>query len=130
MPYSRHFIPEARRFEITFEGEVPADEIVQNYMEMIHSDDWGEDVVRLVTVKSGADLSELTIELFQTRFVEILEETAAISGPPKKQAWVIENDVTMPIVKTWELMPEALELDRFKVFQTREEALAWLEKAS
>lgn len=126
MPFTREYVADERRFDIVFEGQVPADEIVQNYMEMIHSPEWGPDILRLITVKSGADVSELTIELFQSRFVELLEKTAEIAGPPKKQAWIIESDVTMPIIRTWELMPEALELDRFKVFHTREEAIAWL----
>jgi len=128
MPYSRQFDPVSRRFETRFYGEVPADEIVQNYMEMIESEAWGPDVTRLIIVEQGADLSDLTLELFETRFVKLLEDTAAIAGPPNKNAWVIESDVTMPIAKTWELMPQADELDVFRTFSTRQEAVEWLER--
>ncbi|WP_203292067.1 hypothetical protein [Maricaulis parjimensis] len=127
MPYTRSFDAQARRFETHFYGFVPVEEIIQNYMEMIESPEWGPDVVRLIIVKSGADLSELTIEVFRTTFVKLLEDTAEIAGPPNKNAWVIESDVNMPIVETWSLMPEAGELDVFGVFRTRAEALNWLE---
>lgn len=126
MPYERKFVPEAKRFETRFFGRVPADEIVQNYMEMIRSDQWSPGVVRLITVERGADLSDLTYEVFENRFIRLLEDTADIAGPPNKNAWVIESEVTMPIVQTWELMPEAQKLDVFGVFATREEALNWL----
>ena len=127
MPYERTFVSDAKRYETRFFGRVPADEIVQNYMEMIESDVWGPDVVRLITVDRGADLSDLTLEVFEKRFVKLLEDTADIAGPPNKNAWVIESDVTMPIVRTWELLPKASELDVFGVFKTREEALNWLD---
>lgn len=127
MPYTRSFDPEARRFETRFHGFVPVVEIIQNYMEMIQSPEWGPDVVRLIIVESGSDLSELTIEVFQTTFIKLLEDTAEIAGPPNKNAWVIESDVNMPIVETWSLMPRANELDVFGVFRTRAEALAWLD---
>ncbi|MEC9249198.1 MAG: hypothetical protein VX501_01005 [Pseudomonadota bacterium] len=126
MPYERVFVPGAKRFETRFFGRVPADEIVQNYMEMIQSDDWSPDVVRLITVERGADLSDLTYEVFENRFIKLLEDTAHIAGPPNKNAWIIESEVTMPIVQTWELMPAAQKLDVFGVFATRDEALDWL----
>ena len=72
MPYTRSFDAEARRFETRFSGVVPVEEIIRNYMEMIHSPEWGPDVVRLIIVESGADLSELTIDVFQTKFVKLL----------------------------------------------------------
>ena len=127
MPYTRSFDADARRFETRFYGVVPVDEIIRNYMEMIQAPEWGPDVVRLIIVESGADLSELTIEVFQTVFVKLLEDTAEIAGPPNKNAWVIESDTTVPIAETWALMPEAGKLDLFAVFRTRAEALAWLE---
>ncbi len=127
MPYTRSFDAEARRFETRFFGVVPVEEIIRNYMEMIESPEWGPDVVRLIIVESGADLSELTIEVFQTTFVKLLEDTAEIAGPPNKNAWVIESDTTVPIAETWALMPQANELDVFGVFRTRAEALDWLE---
>jgi len=126
MPYERVFVPEFKRFETRFFGRVPADEIVQNYMEMIQSEHWSPDVVRLITVANGADLSDLTYEVFTQRFLKILDETASIAGPPNKNAWVIECDVNMPIVQTWQLMPAAQERDLFGVFATRSEALDWL----
>ena len=128
MPYTRSFDAEARRFETRFSGAVPVEEIIRNYMEMIHSPEWGPDVVRLIIVESGADLSELTIDVFQTKFVKLLADTAEIAGPPNKNAWVIQSDTTVPIAETWALMPRASELDVFGVFRTRAEALAWLKR--
>jgi len=126
MPYERVFVPEAKRFETRFFGRVPVDEIVRNYMEMIQSDEWSSEVVRLIIVEQGADLSDLTYEVFENRFIKLLQDTAHIAGPPNKNAWVIELEGTMPIVQTWQLMPAAQELDVFGVFGTRCEALEWL----
>ena len=127
MPYTRTFNARARRFEAHFNGRVSADEIVQNYMEMIHSPEWAPDVVRLIVIEAGSDLSDITLDLFQNRFVQLLEDTAEIAGPPNKNAWVFESELTAPIGQLCELMPEAGELDVFRVFRTRKAALDWLE---
>jgi len=127
MPYTRTFNAQARRFEAHFNGKVTADEIVQNYMEMIQSPEWGPDVVRLIVIEAGSDLSDITLDLFQNRFVQLLEDTADIAGPPNKNAWVFESELTAAIGQLWELMPEAGELDVFRVFRTRKAALDWLE---
>jgi hypothetical protein len=127
MPYTRTFNAQARRFEAHFNGKVTADEIVQNYMEMIQSPEWGPDVVRLIVIEAGSDLSDITLDLFQNRFVQLLEDTADIAGPPNKNTWVFESELTAAIGQLWELMPEAGELDVFRVFRTRKAALDWLE---
>lgn len=127
MPFTRTFNAQARRFEAHFTGKVTADEIVQNYMEMIQSPEWGPDVVRLIVIEAGSDLSDITLDLFQNRFVQLLEDTAEIAGPPNKNAWVFESELTASIGQLWELMPQAGELDVFRVFRTRKAALDWLE---
>lgn len=51
MFYDCVFVFEVKCFEICFYGWVLADEIVQNYMEMIQFDDWLLDVVCLIIVE-------------------------------------------------------------------------------
>ena len=127
MPYDRLFNAEKKRFEVRFHGRVTVDEIIRNYMEMIRSRDWSPEVLRLIVVENGSDLSELTIDTFQNEFLQVLDETAEIAGPPNKNAWVFESELTSPIAKVWELMPAAQERDLFRVFSSAQDAIAWLE---
>lgn len=126
MPYRRTYHPSAKRFETVFHGLVSADEIERNYREIITSPDWGPDSTRLAVVKAGSDLSDLTLDVFETRFVPLLEEIFERTGGPGKNAWVIESDTAMPIIRVWEMMPQTEALDHLRAFRTRQEALSWL----
>ena len=130
MPYERHFDPEKRWFEAHFSGKVTVEEIIQNYMEMIRSPEWGPDVLRLIVVEDGSDLSDITLDVFQTRFLQVLDETKEIAGPPNKNAWVMESPFDTGIGKVWEMMPEAQKRDVFRIFRTRQAAVEWLEEGS
>lgn len=126
MPYTCTYNAEAGRFDNRYFGRVTGDEVVQQYLEMLHSKHWRQGTPRLTVVEQGADLSEITMEVFQEKFIPVIRDTASLHGPPSKIAWVFEDGMTKILGTLWQTVAEG-GVENFRAFDTREHALLWLE---
>ena len=130
MAYETTFKPAEDRFETVLSGLVLPPDILRLDNEIINSPYWRQGISRLVEVKPSADLSAFTFDVLTQELFPALQDRRREHDTKERIAWVVPSDFQRLVVQVWEVMPAARELENFRVFTTRPEALAWLSQTT
>ena len=127
MEFEAVFSPDADRVEISVSGEVGAADFVARTAEVMADPRWrgGMDVIiRFVT---GADLTDFTLENYRDRMAPVREAVHEKYGDAGRKAWVVEDDMTRPVIQMWELGFLKDADHQFRIFATMADARRWLD---
>jgi hypothetical protein len=121
----------ARQFwRVDFSIEVTIAEVIASDFEMLDDPGWADAPYMLNVVHPGTDLGSWTLENYMSLALPHVQATADRRGARHREAWVVADHLTSPIIRLWELLPEKDEVHNIQLFDTIELATNWLCEAS
>ncbi len=126
MPYSVKFMKELGLFRVEFFLHADLEEILVADREVLADPHWAENRRMMCVVRSGTDLSTLTLEGFLQDAMPYMEASFATRGAEAREAWVVPDPWNSPIVQVWEQLPDKDPVHRFAVFEEELPAVDWL----
>lgn len=127
MPFSVSYNDDAGRFEAELLGKIETADLVELDARILASEHWGDGKPRLVELSYESDISGFTLENFQNEFMPVMEASAEKRTARCKAAWIVPRELHLPMVRLWELFPDKDKFESFAAFETRREAISWLE---
>lgn len=110
---------------VDFDGVIDLDEIMESDRRVLDMPSYSACRRLMCVLTPFVDMSSITVDGLRDVQPE-LEASMPKRGADAREAWVIPNPSTSPIVKVWELMPETPVFHAFRVFEHEKDAIDWL----
>jgi hypothetical protein len=127
MPYTISLPSGADRAEVELTGRVTIEEAEAMARDLLlEHPDWRPGMQVLVRVRRGADISDLTLELYETRLAPLNRSLEHRRGESYRAAWVIEDEASRPAIWLWRETKYRGMASKVAVFSDEASALQWL----
>jgi len=134
MTHDWHIHPDDQIAEVRFSGEIGPSEIVEAVMSLTDQVGWQSDFSILYYFQHDTSLSEVTFAALEDLLPKMLKRGAEVrkgrGGATPRSAILYTNPVLQSILELWVLSNKNNELVEFKLFMSREKAIAWLKSGA